>query len=122
MVHNASLRCGNGQRNSCGTLPHCLGAVGSGSPTVYRHTAFGRWALDLLQHTAALPRGSGLWNFCNALPHCLGVVGSGAPTTHFCTTEAGAPGYGPLVAHGRSAWGQWAVGIVQYIVGQRGRR
>ena len=55
-------------------------------------TAWGQWAVELLQCTAALPGGSGQCNSCNALPHCLGAVDSATPAMH-CLT----------------AWGQWAV-------------
>ena len=59
-------------------------------------TAWGQWAVGLLQHTASLPRGSAQRKSCNALPHCLGVVGRGIPATH-CL----------------SAWGQCAVQLLQ---------
>ena len=77
------------------TLP---AAVGSGSPTIHRCTAWGQWAMELLRHTATLPAGSGQWNSCNILPHCLGAVGNGTPTIHR-----------------RTAWGHWAVDLPQYI-------
>ena len=32
LLHTAALPGGSGQWNSCCTLPHCLGAVGSGAP------------------------------------------------------------------------------------------
>ena len=50
---------GTGLWTSCNTLPHCLGAVGSGTPAIHCPTAWGQWAVDLLQYTASLPRGSG---------------------------------------------------------------
>ena len=37
-------------------------------------TAWGQWAVQLLQCTVSLPRGSGQCNSCNAQPHCLGAV------------------------------------------------
>ena len=86
----------SGQWYSCNALPLCLGALGSGPPTMHCRTAWGHRAVELLQSTAALPRGSGQWNCCNALPHCLGAVGSGTAAMH-C----------------RTAWGQWAVEILQ---------
>ena len=102
-----------GQCNSCNALPRCLGAVGSGTPAMRCLTAWGQWAVELLQRTASLPwgsgqwnschtlphcpGGSGQWNSCNALPHCLGAAGSGTPAMH-CPT----------------AWGQWAVQLLQY--------
>ena len=57
---------GSGRCNPCNTLPHYLGAVGSGTPAIYCLTA----------------GGSGQWKACYALPHCLGAVGSGAPALH----------------------------------------
>ena len=54
------------------TVPHCLGAVGSGTPLPYTaalpggsgqwNPAFGQRAVGLLLCTAALPWGSGQWN------------------------------------------------------------
>ena len=58
--YTASLPGGSGQWNSCYTLPHCLGSVGSGT----------------LQHTASPPGGGGQWNSCNTLSQCLRAVGS----------------------------------------------
>ena len=107
----ATLPVGPGQWYSCNALPHCLGAVGSGTPAVHCHTALGQLAMELSQCTATLPVGSGQWNSCNAasqprgsgqwyscnaLPHCLWVVGSGTRAMH-CHT----------------AWGQWAVEVLQ---------
>ena len=48
-------------------------------------TAWGQWAVELLQCTASLPRGSGQCNSCNALPHCLGAVGNATPAMHCLT-------------------------------------
>ena len=81
----------------CCTVAHCLGAVGSGPPSMHCPTAWAQWAVDLLQHTASLPGGSGQWTSFNALPHCLGAVGSATPAMH-CLT----------------ALGQWAVQLLQY--------
>ena len=92
----ATLPGGSGQWNSCNALPHCLGAVGSGTPAMHCLTAWGQWAVELLQCTATLPGGDGQCNSCNAPPHCLGAVGSGTPAMH-CHT----------------AWGQWAVELLQ---------
>ena len=50
---------------------HCLtalGAAGSATPAMHCLTAWGQWAVLLLQYTAALPWGSGQCNSCNALP------------------------------------------------------
>ena len=47
-------------------------------PPMHCSTAWGQWAVDLLQHTASLPGGSGQWTSFNALPHCrCGVVWCG---------------------------------------------
>ena len=51
-------------------------------------TAWGQWAVELLQCTAPLPGGIGQCNFCNTLPHCLGAVGSATPAMH-CLTALG---------------------------------
>ena len=59
-------------------------------------TAWGQWAVELLQCTAPLPGGIGQCNFCNTLPHCLGAAGSATPAMH-CLT----------------ALGQWAAELLQ---------
>ena len=59
-------------------------------------TAWGQWAVQLLQCTASLPWGSGQCNSYKTLPHCPGAVGSATPTMH-CLT----------------ALGQWAVQLLQ---------
>ena len=46
-------------------------------------TAWGQWAVELLQCTAPLPGCSGQCNSCNTLPHHRGAVGSATPTTHY---------------------------------------
>ena len=53
--YTAALPGGSGQRNSCNALPHCLGAVGSGTPAMHCLTAWEQWAVQLLQCTASLP-------------------------------------------------------------------
>ena len=63
---------GCGQWNPCCTLPHCRGAVGSGTPAAHCLTAGGLWAVEPLLHTASLPGGGGQWNSGGTLPHCLG--------------------------------------------------
>ena len=75
-------------------------------------TAWGQWAVELLQCTAPLPGGSGQCISCNALPHCLGAVGSATPAMH-CLTALGAVGSGPPAMHCPTAWGQWAVELMQ---------
>ena len=67
--YTASLPGGSGQWNSCSTLPHCLGAVGSGTRVIHCPTAWGQWAAELLQYTAPLPGGSGQWTSFYTPPH-----------------------------------------------------
>ena len=96
----ASLLGGSVQCNSYITLPHCLGAMGSATPATHCLTAWGWWAVELLQRTtlllegvavkllqctAALPGGGGLWNSCHAVQHCLGAVGGGTPAMRCLT-------------------------------------
>ena len=103
MSCTATPHKGSGQWNPCNALPHCLGAVGSGTPPINCLTTFGHWArglvirchpaqaqwvVELLSRTATLLRSSGQCNPCNALRHCFGVVGSGTPTMH-CLTAWG---------------------------------
>ena len=59
----ASLPVGLGQWYTFCALPHCLWAVGSGTPTGHCLTACGQWAAELLLGTASLPVGSGQWSF-----------------------------------------------------------
>ena len=100
--------------------PSALGAVGSGTPAIHCLTAWGQWAVELLQRTASLPWGSGQWNSChtlphcpggsgqcnscNTVPHCLGAVGSRTPAMH-CLTALGAVGSGPPAMPCTPAWG-----------------
>ena len=44
---------------SYNALPHCLGAVGSGTHVMHCFTAWGQWAAQFLQYTASLPWGNG---------------------------------------------------------------
>ena len=73
LKHTASLPGGSGQWTSCNTLPHCLGAVGSGTPAIH-----------------CLPT----WRAVGSGPpaiHCVtawGALGSGPPATH-CLTDSG---------------------------------
>ena len=92
----ASLPWGSRQWNSCDKLPHCSG----------------RWAMELLRYTASLPRGSGQWNSYNSLPHCLGAVGSETPAIHCFITRG--VGSAARAMHCLTAWGRWAVQLVQY--------
>ena len=83
----ASLPGGSGQCNSCNALPHCPRAVGSATPAMHCLTAWGQWAVELLQCSAPLPGGSGQRNSCNALPHCLGAVDTVTPAVHRLTAR-----------------------------------
>ena len=112
LQYTASLPCGGGQCNSRNALPHCLGAVGSGTPAMHCLTARGQWAVQLLQYTAALPWGSGQCNSCNALPRCPG----GSRQCNRCNALPhclGAVGSATSTMHGLTALGQWAVELLQ---------
>ena len=61
----ATLPVGSGQLNSCNSPPHCLGAVGSGTPATHRHTTWRQLGVELLQCAAPLLASSGQWNSCN---------------------------------------------------------
>ena len=83
---------GSGQCNSCHTLPHCLGAVGSASAAMHCLTAWGHWAAELLQCAGLPAGGTGSPTqkrsvpkerySCNALPHYPEAVGSATPAMH----------------------------------------
>ena len=103
----ASLHGGNGQWICCNALQHCPGVVGSGSPLMRCHAAWGlgsatptmdycgalgQWAVELVPCTTTLPRGSGELNLCNAQPHFAGAVGSKT-----------------LAMHSHTAWSQRAL-------------
>ena len=49
LLCTASLPWGSGQWSSRRTLPHCLGAVGSGTRVVHRLTAWGQSTLGLIE-------------------------------------------------------------------------
>ena len=102
LQYTAPLPWVSGQWNSCNTVPHCLGAVGSGPPAIHSLTAWGQWVVQPLQYTGSLPKGIGQWNFCNTLPHCLGTVGSGTAATHCSTAFEGG---NSLLELGTPAWG-----------------
>ena len=59
-------------------------------------TAWGQWAVDLLQCTASLS----------------GAVGSASPAIH-CRTARGAVGSATPAMHCLAAWGQWALQLLQ---------
>ena len=114
---------GSGQWNSCNAPPHCLGAVGIGTPAMHCRTAWGQWAMGLLRHTtprpwgqwavglpqcaALLPGSSGQWISCKTLPFCLGAVGSRTRATHRLTTW-GVLGSRTPATHCLNPWGQCA--------------
>ena len=50
---------GSGRCNSCNTLPHYLGAVGSVTPAMHCHTAWGQWAVERLQCAGPPAGGTG---------------------------------------------------------------
>ena len=60
LQHTASLPWGSGQWNSYHPLPHCLGVVGRATPAIHCHTAWGRWAVELLQFAGPSPGGMGM--------------------------------------------------------------
>ena len=49
---------------------------------MHRHTAGGKWAVELLQCTTTLPAGNGHLYSCHAPPLCLWTVGNGNPAMH----------------------------------------
>ena len=57
-------------------------------------TAWGQWAMELVQGNASLPGSSEQRNPCNALPHCLHAVGSGM----WCTAS---------LPEGSGQWKSW---------------
>ena len=87
-MHGLTALRAVGSATHCNALPHCLGAVGSATPAMHYPTAWGQWAVQILQCTASLPGGSGQCNSCNALPHCLGAVDSATSAMH-CLTAWG---------------------------------
>ena len=104
---------GSGQQDSCDTLPHCLGAVGSARPAIHCPTAGGGRALELLQFTTSLPGGMGQWNLRTTLPQRL--EGSGQQNSRnalLCRIRA--VGSGTPAMHCRTAMGQWVVQLLLY--------
>ena len=108
----ATLPRSSGQCNSCDAFPHYLGALGSGTPTMQCHSAWGQWAMKLLQSTATVPWGSGQCNLCMARPHCPGGSGqcnSCNPLPH----RLGAVGSVTSLMHYLTALGHWVVALLQ---------
>ena len=144
----APLHGGRGRRSSCNTPPHCLGAVGRGTPATHRPTDWGQSAVGLLQYTASLPGGSGQCNSCKAEPHRLGAVQllrhsaslhggrravellqrtaplpGGSGQWDSCSTlpnRLGAVGSTTPAIHCRSAWRLWAVHFLRHSASLHG--
>ena len=106
-------------------MPQRLGAVGSATPVMHCHTAWGQWAVEGLSCTATLLRGSGQRNSCNALPQAVAVqllhytasLLGGSGQCHSWNTLPhclGVVGSGTLAIHCLTAWGQWAVQLLQH--------
>ena len=99
LERTATLFVSYGHWNFCNALPHCLGALGSGTLVMHYHAPGGnaQWkscnalpqCLGIIgseTHVmhATLPEGNGPWNACNSLPQCLGASGSGTLVIHCC--------------------------------------
>ena len=85
--HTSTLLGSSGQWVSIITWPNLRGAVGSGTPSVHRHTTQEHWVAELLLYSATLMR----------------AVGSGTPTMRNHTVgEEGMDG-GTISVRGHSA-------------------
>ena len=115
----------SGRCNSCNAPPHCLGAVGRGTPVTQCLTAWGQWAVQLVQLNATPPGGSGQWNCFNAPAYQLGGQGvlsrsrslpkerySCNALPHYVRAVGGAT----LAIRCLTAGGQWAVQLMQCTV------
>ena len=102
----ATLPGGSGQCNSCNTLPHCLGAVGSATLAMHCLTAWKQWAVELLSCIATATGRGGQWTICNKRVHQLG--GRGVLPKRRSLPNKGAPATHCLPARGR-----WAVQLLQ---------
>ena len=126
LQYSASLPC-SGQWNSCNTVPRCLGAAGTAVHVMQGPSAWGQWAVQLLQCTASLPWSGGPWNSCDTPPHCPGALGCATPAIHCLTTWVsgqwnsyialpgcpGAVGSATPAINCRTSWGQRAVQLLQ---------
>ena len=112
---NALPPWSSGQWNSCNAVLLCLGAVGVAIPTMHCHTAWGRWAVELLQRSSSLPGSSGHPKFCHPPPHFVGAVGIRTPLTHFLTAWWQCA-YEVLQCTASLPWGRWAVEILKPTV------
>ena len=92
LQYTASLPRASGQWNSCNALPHCMGAVGSGTPAYALPHRLGAVGGELLQ--CAGPPAGGIGSPAQEalgaqLVQCTatlpGVVGSAIPTMHCLT-------------------------------------
>ena len=75
LVYTASLPGSRGLWMTFCTLPHCKGALHSGSPSAQCRSARGQWAVGLLHYSASLLGSSGQWISFGTLPHCWGSNG-----------------------------------------------
>ena len=73
---------GSGKWDSRGALPHWLRTLYSGSRAVYYGTTWRQWAPEYHPNTAALPWGSGEWKSCTTPAHYLGALGVVKPTVY----------------------------------------
>ena len=136
---STALPGGSGQCNSCDASPHCLGAVGSATPAMHCHDAWGQWVVkpvlcagpraggtwslaqeavaaqraEILSCTATPLRGSGQWNSCNARTHQLG--GRGVLPRRRTLPKNGTPA---MDCH--TAWGRWAMLLLQCMASPPG--
>ena len=85
-------------------------------------TAWGQWAVELLQYTATPPGDGGQWNSCNARTHQLGRWGvlprrqSLPKERNSCNALPhclGATGGGSSAMHYHTVLGQWALELLQ---------
>ena len=121
--HNAlgHWAVGLGHHNLCGSLPHCLGAVGGESCAIHWRFACGEGAIP--QHSATLCLGCGQRSHGITPLLCRGVMSSGTHARHgyiaygqrwwnSCRTFAHylrEVGIRILALHRHSARGQWVV-------------
>ena len=127
--YTAALLGGSGQWDYCGTVPHCLGVVGNGTPAVHLctalgqcrngtplmqcRTAWGQWVVELLRYTAALPAAMGIGT---TIVHGGTTLGQWAVEvlSYIAILGLRAVGSGTPVVHWRSTLGQWKVELLRY--------
>ena len=107
------------ERNSCNALPHYLGAVGSATLATDYLTAWGQWALQLVQCTSTLSGGSGhgtnvmQWftssgQWVLQFLQCTATLPGGSGQRKSCNTLPNGPGVvgnGTPAIHCLAAWG-----------------